>query len=391
MKNFNLARIPPIFFGAGKLDELPDQICVFGKRVLLVTGSGSLRKSGIFDRLVDRLKYSGISHDHVSISEEPCSETIDEICSAFRKSAVQVVVGIGGGSVIDGAKAISAMLPHSHSVADHLEGLENSRPYSGVKVPFIALPTTAGTGAEMTKNAVIITSGKNRQKRSLRHHSLIPDIVLVDPELALSCPPDITAACGMDAFTQLLESYLSTAANPITDALTFSGIETFLPSIVPACRDRKQDVAVRGNLAYSSLLSGITLANAGLGIVHGLAGFMGGFFNIPHGVVCGTLVWSANKINIRALRERQPDSPFLLKYAEIGKAVHPDGDKTTDFLCDAFLDRLERLNKELVLPRLGNYGVREEHLDSIVQAAKNRNNPIALEKDEIYEIVSMRL
>jgi alcohol dehydrogenase len=287
---FNFARIPALHFGSGKLAELPKAAAAFGSEALLVTGAASLQASGNLGKVQDSLRRAGIRFHTLVIDAEPSTRFIDETCAQLRTLGLQVVIGIGGGSVIDGAKAISAMLPHGNTVLDHLEDVGRNVPHNGVKLPYVAVPTTSGTGGEMTKNAVISMVGPEGYKKSLRHENLIPDVVIVDPELMLSCPPDITAACGMDAFTQLLEPYLSPIASPLTDALALSGLEKIRDCLIPACTDRGGDVQVRAGMAFASMLSGVVLANAGLGIVHGLASPIGGFFPVPHGVVCGTLV-----------------------------------------------------------------------------------------------------
>ena len=292
---FKLARIPTLHFGAGKLKELPKSIAIFGKKALIVTGTASLKGSEYWQEALEGLRQAEIEFQTLTIDAEPSTEFIDSICASLKGQGIEVVIGIGGGSVIDGAKAISAMLPHTNSVLDHLEDVGKNVPHSGIKIPYIAVPTTSGTGGEMTKNAVMSMVGLGGYKKSLRHDNLIPDTVIIDPRLMLSCPPHITAACGMDAFTQLLEAYLSPLASPLTDALAISGLEEIADCLVAACTDGQNKIAIRSGMAYASMLSGIVLANAGLGIVHGLASPIGGFFPMPHGVVCGTLVASATE------------------------------------------------------------------------------------------------
>jgi len=279
-EGFAFARIPSLHFGAGKISELPKAAAAFGTEALLVTGGSSLKASGHLGRIQESLRQAGLRTHSLIIDAEPSTSFIDGTCARLRSLGLQVVIGIGGGSVIDGAKAISAMLPHGNSVLDHLEDVGRNVPHTGVKLPYLAVPTTSGTGGEMTKNAVLSMVGPEGYKKSLRHENLIPDAVIVDPELMVSCPPHITAACGMDAFTQLLEPYLSPIASPLTDALALSGLEKIRDCLIPACTDRGGEIPVRAGMAYASMLSGLVLANAGLGIVHGLASPIGGFF--PH-------------------------------------------------------------------------------------------------------------
>ncbi|HKP97546.1 MAG TPA: iron-containing alcohol dehydrogenase [Fibrobacteria bacterium] len=402
---FTFARIPHVHFGAGKLADLPRVAAGFGTRALLITGASSLKAGGRLERVHEGLRRAGIRFETLIIDAEPSTEFIDATCARLKgpeagaagtiggagNAGVEMVIGIGGGSVIDGAKAISAMLPHANSVLDHLEDVGRNVAHSGVKIPYVAVPTTSGTGGEMTKNAVLSMVGPEGYKKSLRHDNLIPDAVIVDPELMLTCPPRITAACGMDAFTQLLEPYLSPIASPLTDALAFSGLEKIRDNLVPACTDKGGDVAVRAGMAYASMLSGVALANAGLGIVHGLASPIGGFFPIPHGVVCGTLVASATESNLAALRKRGGNPAGLAKYARVGALLGGDAGKSDAWNGDHLVDTLRAWTSALALPRLGAYGVSAADLDRIVDKTSNRHNPVKLERDELLELLARRL
>ena len=389
--SFYLARIPPVHFGPGKRALLPKTAEAFGREALLVTGAASLKADGRLDAIQAGLREAGIRFRTVLIEAEPSTLFIDGTCAELRDSGLEMVIGIGGGSVIDAAKALSAMLLHGNSVLDHLEDVGRNVPHSGVKLPFIAVPATSGTGGEMTKNAVISTIGPDGYKKSLRHENLIPDAVIVDPELMTTCPPHITAACGMDAFTQLLEPYLSPAASPLTDALALEGLEKIRDNLIPACTGRGGDVSVRAGLAYASMLSGVALANAGLGVVHGLASPIGGFFPIPHGVVCGTLVGSATRANIEALRRSGSNPGALAKFAAVGELLGGISGKGTDYNCDLLVEKLGEWIELLDLPRLGRYGVGESDLDRIAEKTSNRNNPVKLERDEICRLLARRL
>lgn len=389
---FFFAKVPPIHFGTGKLQQLPKLIHQFkGKTVLLVTGGKSLEASGQLAEIASLLSESGIAYHQVSCAGEPTTSEIDRICTEYRQSAIDVVVGIGGGSAIDAGKAISAMLPHRNSIFAHLEGVGRNIPHSGVKVPYIAIPTTSGTGGEVTKNAVISEVGENGYKKSLRHDNFIPDAVIVDGNLLTSCPRHISAACGMDAFTQLLEPYLSPTASPLTDAIAWSGLEAIASNLLLACGEGTRDLSVREGMAYASLCSGIALANAGLGIVHGLASPIGGFFPIPHGVICGTLMAAAVRANWQALQKRQPDRPAVAKMARLGQLLCQESGKSDAYYCDALVVILEEWTQQLNLPKLGEYGVDSDDLDKILDQTHNRNNPIELTKDEIRAFLDTRI
>ncbi|OGR59172.1 MAG: hypothetical protein A2X36_00475 [Elusimicrobia bacterium GWA2_69_24] len=388
--SFTFARAPRVVFGAGRLRELPKLAGSFGRKALLVTGARSFARGERWDALTDALEDAGISVAHESVEGEPSPEFVDRAAAEHRDRGCAVVVGIGGGSAIDAAKAVSAMLGEPGSVVEYLEGV-GTRTHSGGKLPVIAVPTTAGAGSEATKNAVLSQVGPKGFKKSLRHDRFIPDIALVDPELTLSCPPGVSAACGVDAFTQLLESFVSTQANPLTDALAWSGLEAVRDSLVPACTEGT-DLAARTGMAYASLMSGMTLANAGLGVIHGLAGPIGGFFPAPHGALCGTLAAPAIEHTARALRAGQgPDCPGLRKYAAVGALLCGTDQRDTQACCQALVDRVRQWCAALNLPRLRDYGVSEGSLDRILDAAENKSNPVALDRETLRAILRDRL
>ncbi len=388
---FTFAPTPQIHFGPGKIAELGKLILPLGSRVLLVTGGTWLRQSGRLAAIEAALQAQGIEHHLLTVSGEPSTGFVDGACANLRHHRIEVVIGIGGGSVIDAAKAVSAMLLQPSPIIDFLEDVGRGLEHDGRKIPCIAIPTTSGTGSEATKNAVITDMGPAGFKKSLRHDHFVPDCVILDPELMVTCPTDITAACGMDAFTQLFEAYLSPKASPLTDALALSGLERLKDNLVGACTDRAQDVATRGEMAYAALLSGVVLANAGLGIVHGLASPLGGKFPIPHGVVCGTLVAAATRINLRAIQRSQSHAWALKKLSRVGALLSGSGSDDSDFNCRALLSTLEEWTSTLKLPRLGSYGIQASDLDGILAETKCRNNPVDLTPAEIREILTERL
>lgn len=389
--SFAIGKLPRIEFGAGAIAKLPSLVAAFGKRILFVTGKESFLASRQAEALFAALQEAGFSWETVKVGGEPTARFIDETVAARRGEGFAVVVGIGGGSALDAAKAIAGLLKPGHSILDHLEGVGPERPYHGPATPFIAVPTTAGTGSEATKNAVIGEPG--RFKKSFRDDRLVAAWAVVDPDLMASCPPERIAANGMDAFTQLLESFVSQRANPITDALARSGILAVQDALLPFFHN-PQDAAAREKMAYAALLSGICLANAGLGAVHGLASPLGAYFPIPHGVVCGTLLYEVTRANIAALTARAPDSPALPKYAEIGRRFAMrkglNGEDARAYL----LEVLARWQEELALPRLSAYGVTIADIPKIVAGARGtsmKTNPIQLTDDELAEILHRRL
>ncbi len=392
--SFSFARIPHIIFGVGKLNELYNIIPKFGKNILFIIGGNSLKKSGKWDDIISALENKSINFSSTSISSEPSPSLIDEATEKFRDKCFDLVVGIGGGSVIDAGKAISAMLPKKDSIKNYLEGI-GEKSHDGIKLPYIAIPTTSGTGSEATKNAVISEVGPDGFKKSLRHDNLIPNVAIIDPELMISCPLSISASCGMDAFTQLLEAYVSSKRNPITDTLAYNGMKYIGENLLLACSTGSSDVNIRAAMAYGSLLSGITLANAGLGIVHGLASPIGGMYKIPHGIVCGTLLSEATKINIEMLQKQGfGGRKGLKKYAKIGALLkgkyHLEEGKINEF-CSMLIETLEKWTDKLKINRLGKYGITNEDVEKIVEKTSLKNNPVNLSKDYIRNIVINRL
>jgi len=362
--------------------------------VLFVIGENSLKRSGKWDKIVSELNHESIGYSKISIAGEPSPHLIDNSVGKFRNKNVDLVVSIGGGSVTDAGKAISAMISKTDSIKNYLEGVGN-RIHDGKKIPFIAIPTTSGTGSEATKNAVISEVGPNGFKKSLRHDNLIPNITIIDPELMISCPPLISAACGMDAFTQLIEAYVSTKGNPMTDALAISGLKFVSKNLLKACSTESTDVKVRTAMAYGSLISGITLANAGLGIVHGLASSIGGYFDIPHGVVCGTLLSEASKMNIEKLKENGVSGrKALRKYAQVGALMTGKNvvkNENVEVYCSSLTESLDKWTDQLRLSRLGKYGITINHVDKVISKTGIKNNPVNLNREDIRTIIMNRL
>jgi alcohol dehydrogenase class IV len=314
---------------------------------------------------------------------------VDQTVKRLHNEKVDMVIGIGGGSVIDAGKAISAMLDKKEIVKDFLEGVGNKE-HPGTKLPYIAIPTTSGTGSEATKNAVISNIGKNGFKRSLRHDNFVPDIAIVDPELTLQCPQNISAASGMDCFTQLIEAYLSDKSNEYTDAFAFEGLKAIKTSLI-RIYNNDEDIEARSGMSFAALTSGICLANAGLGVVHGFAASIGGMYNIPHGVICGTLMAASNEINVRELRKRS-DSPIAFKkYAFLGELFLDEKGKTDDYYIDGFIQYLYKLTDDFHLPGLKEYSFDQKDIGLICEKTEIKNNPVKLAVEDLIEIVNKRL
>ncbi len=392
MNSFSLLSQPRVLFGRGEADILPSLIRQFGNTVLLVTGDGTLHRSGRLVSLVDAMRAEKLLCYHYTVEGEPSPEHVDRSVEQYGSAGINVVVAIGGGSALDAGKAISAMLLKNEPVERFIEGQPGYREHDGAKMPFIAVPTTSGTGTEATNNAVISHVGKNGYKRSLRHPAFIPEFALIDPELMLSLPRSLTAASGMDALTQLLESLVSPYGSPYTDAVALSGIEHFSRSFMRACENGDKDIEARGGMAYAAFMSGIALANAGLGIVHGFASSIGGYVDIPHGTLCASLLFSATRENITRLFEKGEDAAyFLAKYAKAGRLLNADSSLNTDEACHALLEKLESLQDALTFPRLGAYGIGEKDLELLVSGTRSKSNPVELSRESMRKILEERL
>lgn len=398
---FQLARIPRVEFGPGRIDALPDAIARHGSHVLLVTGVRSFRTSDRWPWLLEALADRGIPVETTTVEGEPSPAAVDAAVADLRDEGIDVVVGIGGGSVLDAAKAIAGLLRSGTSAGDHLEGIGPGLPYPGPAVPFIAVPTTAGTGSEATKNAVLSQVGPDGFKRSFRDERLIAVEAIVDPDLLLGSPAAVVAANGMDALTQLLEAYVSRRHGPLTDALAVRGLEAARDGLVPWFRAAEDaapaeaNVDARSSMALAALLSGVCLANAGLGVVHGLAAALGGMFPIPHGAACGATLVAGTGANIAALETRAPGDPALDRYATAGRILAGLPGSTSDADARAvLLGTLEGWCRELAFPGLTSFGVTTADVERLVAASRGssmRTNPVELTDEEVAEVVRASL
>jgi alcohol dehydrogenase class IV len=302
----------------GGLKQLGKLAKSFGQRVLLV---GRLASDDT-KKAIEYLNNEGCIVTPINVKGEPSVDSINEILAVSRENQCEVVVAIGGGSVLDSGKTIAALMTNTNDIMDYLEVIGNGVPVSKKSLPFIAVPTTSGTGAEATKNATIL-SAEHKVKVSIRSPYMLPDVVLLDPQLTVSVPKDVTASTGLDALTQVLEPYVSKMANPITDAFAKEGLTRAARSLKKAY-DQGDDIDAREDMAIASLFGGISLANAKLGAVHGFAGVLGGMFPIPHGVVCARLLPFVTRKNIEVLNARDPQNPAVKRYEDVAKILTGD-------------------------------------------------------------------
>jgi alcohol dehydrogenase class IV len=390
MTKFGLIRTPRILFGAGQVENLSTLLKKSGTQVLILTGIKShLTNKGV-GKFLSILSEEKLKLHFDRIEWEPTPDDINRIVNRFRSMELNAVVAVGGGSVMDTGKAVSAMLPLETGVEDYLEGV-GTKSHPGIKKYFVAIPTTSGTGSEATANAVISgTMNGKGFKRSLRHENFVPDLAIVDPELTLGCPPEITANSGMDAFTQLLESYLSVKSGRLTDALALEGI-----SQVHRCLRRAysvgEDAGARSGMAYAAMLSGITLANAGLGLVHGFASSVGGFAGLPHGSICGTLMAVVNRFMIEKLLQTSATGVTVDKYVQLGQLLSEKQNKERNWYVRFVADYLDALTEELHISRLRLNAADQSMLEEIAAETDHKNNPVRFEKYELVEMLKSRM
>ena len=376
--NFEFAAPARILFGEGRLGEVPTIASQLGSRALVVEG-----QSGRAESLVQRLGDKGIAATRLRVSSEPTVSLVEDGVRQARDAQCDVVIALGGGSVIDAGKAISALLTNAGPVRDYLEVIGKAKPITNRATAFIAIPTTAGTGAEVSRNAVLMAE-EERVKVSLRSPLMLPSVALIDPELTYTLPPSVTASTGLDALTQCIEPFVSPQANPLSDAVAREGIRRAAGALRRAFRDGN-DTEARHDMAVASLCGGLALANAKLGAVHGFAAPLGGMFPIPHGTACARLLPTVAHVNARALRSRQPNAPALARYAEVARIVTGNPAARAEDGAAWLRDLVD----ELEVPRLATYGMREQDISVVAAAAKKassmQGNPIPLTDDELAE------
>lgn len=380
--NFEFVTAGRLIFGAGVLDRLPELARALGSRALLVLGGRSARDSGLMDRLQTMLDPGAVVH----CDREPTIEDVDGVVAQGKRRGCDLVVAAGGGSVLDCGKAAAGMMTNEGSLMDYLEGVGKGLVIERSPLPMVAIPTTSGTGSEVTKNAVISGPG---YKKSVRSLLLIPDVALVDPLLTHGMSPAVTASCGMDALTQLVESYLSKNASPVTDGLALEGIRAAGRCLVRAF-ECPEDAEAREGMALASVLGGICLANAGLGAVHGFASPLGAYFPIPHGVACAALLPQVLSANLEASRGTEVEQRVWSRLAILSEALTGracgDGAEAVELGLKAAQD----LQRRLEIPTLSDLGLTEGDLARVVAGSRGssmRYNPVELSDDQLEAIL----
>jgi len=379
---FDFSTAGRILFGRGTLSEAGSAASQLGGKALVVTGSDGSRACS----LLDILSHNGVGYVTFQVGSEPTLDTARRGSQEARGSGCDMVISMGGGSAMDLGKTVAMLLTNRGDPQDYLEVIGKGRTIALPSAPFVAIPTTAGTGSEVTCNAVL-ASTKNGIKASLRSHHMIPNLALVDPDLMVGLPADVTASTGMDALTQLFEPFVSRQSNPMTDAVCRGGMRRVARSLERAFT-HGNDLAAREDMAMASLWGGVALANSGLGAVHGFAAAIGGSYRVPHGALCARLLPMVMKLNIAALRKRMPGSDALDRFDEAATILTGSPDAEAGDCVDWALN----LCKKLGIPGLSYYGVLEKDFSGLVQLASRsssmKGNPIPLTSEELTEVLA---
>lgn len=381
MNSFNFVTASQIIFGNGCLKDGIKAINQLGKRPLVAYAPGGVP----VETIIEPLSEMGLTMTKHAVDHEPSVDLIQEMVKLARENDCDSVIAFGGGSVMDAGKATSAMLTNSGDLIEYLEVIGQNRPLALPAAPCITIPTTAGTGAEVTRNAVLAVPEK-KVKVSLRSNYLLPKLAIVDPELTLSLPAHITAYTGMDALTQVIEPYVSSKHNPMVDVLCLDGITRSVRSLFKTFLNGS-DCEARYDLCLTSLYGGLALTNAGLGAVHGFAGPMGGMYDMPHGAVCGILLPYVFRMNVNAFIMRHPESDFISRYKTVASLLTGDKDASPKEGADWLVQLVEKLK----IPRLANYGIIREDFPLIIEKARiassMKANPVELTDQELIQIL----
>jgi alcohol dehydrogenase class IV len=383
---FELATPSRVLFGAGRIREVPDLLRGLGvRRTLLVVGRSRERARDLERALVE----AGFAPVLFSVPGEPTIEMAREGTALAIQNGCDSVVALGGGSALDAGKAIAALVANGGDPLDYLEVVGRGAPLKERSIPLVAIPTTAGTGSEVTRNAVL-ASKEAGAKASLRSHGMLPAVAIVDPDLLAGAPRAVLASSGLDALSQLIEPFLSKRSNPVTDALAREGMRRSARSLRRAVLSGT-DESAREDLAIASLFGGICLANAGLGAIHGFAAPLGGMFDAPHGAVCAALLPAVLSVNLRAVRARGGGEELIDRFREVATILTNNPAATADDASEC----AEVLVRDLEIPSLRHYGLRELDVAALVEKAKvassMKANPVALDEAELVEIVERSL
>ena len=383
--NFNFATAGQIIFGAGKVNELLSVLPKCNQNICVVTGKNLIRAEPV----TKQLEGEKIDYVTIQVDAEPTVDKVNAGVNIAREAGCGCVIGIGGGSVLDTGKVIAALLTNEGELFEYLEVIGKGHKLVKPSVPYIAIPTTAGTGAEVTRNSVLM-SPEHRVKVSMRSPLMLPQLAIIDPELTYSMPLSITACTGLDAYTQVVEAFVSTDANPLTDGICREGLRRIAGALERAYSDGR-DIKAREDMCLASLCGGLALANAKLGAVHGIAGPLGGMFTSPHGAVCGRLLPYVISANISTLKKRLPTSRALARYDEIARIVTGN----PQAVASDVITWTQNLCNQLKMTPLSKYGIFEKDFADIIKnsqrASSMQGNPVRLTENELYDILQQAM
>ena len=393
MADFEFTSVGRIIFGCGRFAQVGPLAAELGRTALVIANAGERGDGGVVDRLEAQLAEAGVGMSLFRQRGEPDVAGVEQALALARGEGCDVAIGLGGGSAMDAAKAVAGLMTNGGSAIDYMEVIGAGRKIARPAAPWIAVPTTAGTGAEVTRNAVIACREK-RFKASIRSEHLMARVVLVDPELGRSVRAEVTVRAGMDALCQLVESYTSAGAGPITDALAMKGLALAGRSLLRACHFG-DDLKAREDMAMAALLSGITLTNAGLGAVHGFAAPMGANFFVPHGTVCAALLPGVMSANVQAMGDLSREHPGLSRYAEIGRTLTNEPGLNDADAVVAAVDFVRGLAVELNVPSLGRFGIGPDDVPELIALARKsssmRYNPVTLSDEALTGVLQAAL
>lgn len=389
-ETFSFGRIPDIHFGQGKYSMIPNLMQEFGKRILVITGATFFMDSPHWEVISELLRLHNFEYYHCIVDHQPTPATVDYITDAHKGKKIQAVLAIGGGSVLDTGKAVAAMLTYRGSVRDYIDYI-GDKVHPGSTLPFIAVPTTAGTGSETTKYAYITELGENGFKKPFHHTHFVPKLAIIDPELTVSCSPELSAYCGMNTLSQLMGAYVSLDANQLTDTLSFKGLSNINRCLKVVCKNGK-NISARSGMCYASMISGVTATNTGFGLVRGLAEAIGQTYDIKHSQLTSTLLAASTEQTIKEIQKYyDKDHPTLEKYATLGRLFSKRKGRSKEYYLTHLVTGLYKMTEKYKIPTLSELGVQENDLQSIVNRTQFYNNPMPVLGDDVLNILKKRL
>ena len=388
-ESFSFGRIPDIHFGQGKYTMIPNLLKEFGNRILVITGATIFLDSPHWEVISELLRLHNFDFYHTIVDHQPKPSTVDFITGQYRGIKIEAVLAIGGGSVLDTGKAVAAMLTNRGSVRDYIDYI-GDKVHPGDTLPFIAVPTTAGTGSETTKYAYLTELGENGFKKPFHHTHFVPKLAVIDPELCVTCSPELTAYTGLNTLSQLMSAYVSLDSNQLTDTLSFKGLSNINRCLSIAYKNGK-NIPARSGMCYASMISGVTATNTGFGLVRGLAEAIGQTYDIKHGKLTSTVLAAATEQTIEEIKKYyDQDHPTLEKYSNLGRLFSKRKGRSKEYYLNHLIKELHKWTEKYKIPRLSELGVQKNDLQDIANRTQFYNNPMPVLGDEVLNILKKR-